>query len=250
MFGLFRARKPAPVPCAPEGTRIYAIGDIHGRLDLLSALHDMIRQDIDAAPACRVVVVYLGDYVDRGFDSRQVVDLLLAEPLPAADTVHLKGNHEALMLDFLDDGKLAQVWLANGGDTTLFSYGITANFAAYDETAMLQARISVRETLPASHLAFLRGLAITHAEGNYLFVHAGIRPGIAIEEQREEEVLWIRDPFLTSNADHGYVVVHGHSITDEPEFHDNRISIDTGAYASGRLTCLVLENADRRILST
>ena len=234
----------------PAGRRIYAIGDIHGRLDLLQTLLGEIERDAAAAPDLDKTVVYLGDYVDRGMKSRQVIDHLLDQPLPGFQAVHLGGNHEAVMLKFLADAGIGPVWLRLGGDMTLFSYGIA--LAATDATpeSIEEARATLRDRLPRRHFRFLRRLQRTHTVGDYLFVHAGIRPGVPLDQQEAGDLIWIRDKFLASKADHGKVVVHGHSPVRQVQFRDNRISIDTGAYATGRLTALVLEGATRRLLAT
>jgi diadenosine tetraphosphatase ApaH/serine/threonine PP2A family protein phosphatase len=236
-------------PSIPPDLRLYVIGDIHGRADLLLRLHDMIRADAEAAPERRWRVVYLGDYVDRGPDSRGVIDILAGEPLPGFERVHLKGNHEEAVLRFLEDIGVAFAWFDFGGAATLASYGVpTPNPFALDELRATQRALLAR--LPSPHLAFLRSLELTHSEGDYLFVHAGVRPGVALDRQQEEDLLWIREPFLQSKARFGKVVVHGHSISYEPEFRDNRIGIDTGAFATDRLTCLVLAGKTQSLLQT
>ena len=234
----------------PAGRRVYAIGDIHGRLDLLQALHGRIERDAADAPDLDKTVLYLGDYVDRGMKSRQVIDYLLDPPLPGFQAVHLGGNHEAVMLKFLVDAGVGPLWLRLGGDMTLFSYGIALALSDATPELIEEARVALRESLPRRHFRFLRRLRRTHAEGDYLFVHAGIRPGVPLDEQEADDLIWIRDKFLASKADHGKVVVHGHSPVEEVQFRDNRISIDTRAYATGRLTALVLEGATRRLLDT
>jgi serine/threonine protein phosphatase 1 len=262
LSSLFRSirRTPAPAPpTVPSGSRVYAIGDIHGRADLLALLHAAILEDVAQAETTpnKLVAVYVGDYVDRGLHSREVIDLLLREPLPGFESVHLMGNHEDMMLGFLADAGAGPQWLANGGDATLVSYGVrdaaTAAPAAdggADSDRMDGLRAGLAAALPADHLAFLRALRPSHAEGDYLFVHAGVRPGVPVARQRREDLLWIRDEFLDSAADHGAVVVHGHSIAYQPEVTANRIGIDTGAYVTGHLTALVLDGESQRFMST
>jgi serine/threonine protein phosphatase 1 len=228
----------------PAGTLVYAIGDIHGRADLLAELHRRIAADAAERPAQRRSVVYLGDYVDRGPDSRAVIATLLEAPLDGFEATHLIGNHEDFLLRFLEDESAADAWLPNGGDATLASYGVDPWMRAADGGAALEMQRAFQRRLPARHLAFLRALSLCHQIGSYYFVHAGIRPGTALDAQRREDMLWIRDVFLDSKADHGAVVVHGHSIRRRPERRDNRIGVDTGAYASGTLTALVLEAAE------
>lgn len=243
------ARRPKTRSAAtPRGTRIYAIGDIHGRLDLLRALHQRIRDDAQGSAASRKMVVYLGDYIDRGSESREVIDLLLDDPLPGFHAVHLKGNHEKALLDFLTDTSVAPEWFYYGGDATLTSYNVARPEPGGGPQALLQVQAELQAKLPPRHLAFYRSLSLFHREGDYLFVHAGVRPGLPIESQREDDLLWIRDDFLRSDADHGCVVVHGHTISPRPEVKGNRIGIDTGAYATGRLTCLCLEEDEREFL--
>jgi serine/threonine protein phosphatase 1 len=239
----------------PEGTRVYAVGDCHGCLEMLRELRaamiaDSARADADGPPASRRVVVYLGDYIDRGPDSSGVLDLLIGEPLEGFETVHLKGNHEAFMGGFLDGEDAAQVWLTNGGTETLSSYGldVAALKGPWPEVDAPTLRATLVDAVPEAHRAFVDGLALSHIEGDYFFAHAGIRPGVPLERQGENELLWIREPFLGSTADHGKVVVHGHSTTKEPEVRANRIGIDTGACYGGKLTALVLEGAERRFL--
>lgn len=231
----------------PEGTRIYAIGDIHGRADLLRRLYRAIADD---AAACdrRRIAVHLGDYVDRGPDSRGVIDLVLTSPLAGFECVYLKGNHEQLMLDFLDGSGDALLWFYNGGDATAASYGVDVGGRwGWDEGAWREA---LRRAVPPAHFAFLRRLELAAVYGDYLFVHAGLRPGVAIEAQDEEDLLWIREPFLGYAGDHGKVVVHGHTVARAPQLAGNRIGIDTGAYATGVLTALVLDGAERALLNT
>lgn len=252
MFGRIFGRSGArTAPAAlPPGTRVYAVGDIHGRTDLLREAHDLVRSDMARAPAARTVVVYLGDYVDRGLESRQVIDLLLDEPLEGVEHVYLKGNHEQFMLVFLDDHAVGANWLRNGGNATLYSYGVGMGEAPALDERLIAAQAALREAVPGRHMAFLENLRLSHREGGYIFVHAGVRPGRPLEEQVEDDLLWIRDEFLNSERDMGGIVVHGHSIVPEPEVRVNRIGIDTGAFASGILTVLVLEGSGRGFLQT
>lgn len=235
---------PRAAPAVPDGLALYAVGDIHGRADLLDRLHAAIRADAETRPAVERRIVYLGDYIDRGEDSAGVIDRLVAGPPPGFAAVHLCGNHEDFLLRFLADASVAPHWLHNGGDATLASYGLAV------ERDWVRLQRNLRRALPRRHLAFLEGLALSHAAGGYLFVHAGIRPGLPLDRQRREDLLWIRGEFLDSSVPHGPVVVHGHSIAGEPEIRANRIGIDTGAYMSGRLTCLALEGAARRFIRT
>ena len=238
---LRRQRPPVPDNVrVPSDTRVYAIGDIHGRVDLLDALHDKILVDAKKARMPRNVVVYLGDYVDRGLDSRAVLARLIDSPLSMFERVYLKGNHEAILLDFLEDSSIGPKWLAIGGNSTLFSYSVELSSArpSLDEFEVIQTEL--KRKLPQEHLTFLRTLGIRHVEGDYQFVHAGVRPGQPLDLQAEQDLIWIREPFLGSRIWHGKMIVHGHSTERQPQVMENRIGIDTAAYASGTLTSLVL----------
>jgi serine/threonine protein phosphatase 1 len=232
----------------PPGTRVYAIGDMHGRLDLVDKLHALIRTDAGDAPGVRVVV-YLGDYVDRGPDSKGLVERLISEPLPLFETVHLKGNHEDLMLEFLEQGGRGAAWLVNGGDATLRSYGVAAP-SPYAEEAHPAVRQRLLEEMPARHRGFFDSLRLSYRAGDYLFVHAGVHPAVALDAQDPRDLVWIREPFLESEADFGACVVHGHTIGWAPVIKKNRIGLDTGAYRTGTLSCAVIEGDSVRILQT
>ena len=234
----------------PDNTRVYAVGDIHGRADLLGRLHLLIAQDAAPFHDHRLAIVYLGDYIDRGPASREVLDIVLGSSLPGFETIHLKGNHEDLLLRFLDDARIGLDWTMVGGDATLMSYGAADGRRLRGSVDFATIHKKFHGQLPMAHLAFLRNLASFHVEGDYMFVHAGVRPGRSIDDQDEIDLIWIRDDFLKSPTDHGHVIVHGHNITREPDVRPNRIGIDTGAYATGRLTCLVLEGNERSFLST
>lgn len=242
------AGRPARVP---PGVCVYAIGDIHGRADLLAAMHELVLEDAaQLTPGTDRIVVYMGDYVDRGLESRQVIDLLIREPLPNFQIVHLLGNHDSWLLSFLVDPQIGSSWLRYGGDVTLHSYGVRLGLPADDPGYYGKLQAALRARLPRQHVEFLRDLELTFEIGDYLFVHAGVRPGVALEHQAAEDLLWIREPFLSSNRDFGRVVVHGHTVESEPIVRSNRIGIDTGACWTGRLTCLVLEEGYYRFLST
>jgi serine/threonine protein phosphatase 1 len=232
----------------PEPERLYVIGDIHGRSDLLDRLTAEIVRDLDVHPVGSALTVTLGDYVDRGADSRGVLDRLIRNPFPTA-LVSLKGNHESLMAAFLDDPAVAGHWRRLGGLETLHSYGVpvAALMMGRDYT---QAAAGLRAAVPPSHLAFLGSLRTSVTVGKYFLCHAGVRPGVPLERQAEQDLLWIRDEFLSSRADFGKIVVHGHTPTESPEVLPNRINVDTGAFMTGRLTCAVLERERVRFLST
>jgi len=235
-------------PLAPAGQRIYCIGDIHGRLDLLSQLHARIAEDACTYPG-RKMLIYLGDYIDRGEQSREVVDLLLANPLRGFELVYMLGNHEQTLLDFLRHPRAVASWLTYGGRATLRSYGVTAaDQPGPPDLEHIRDQLALR--LPPAHRDFYQQLQLFHIAGHYCFVHAGIRPGIALAQQRNEDLLWIRGDFTNSQQIHEHIIVHGHTIAEQVEILPNRIGIDTGAFQSGILTCLVLEDAHQRLLQT
>lgn len=179
-----------------------------------------------------------------------MLDLLIDEPLHGFHSVHLVGNHDAWLLGFLEDASVGESWLRHGGDATLRSYDIAVADAAERDDALLALQAELRDRLPPSHLDFLESLDLYYELGDYLFVHAGIRPGIPLADQQPEDLLWIREPFLSSNESTGRVVVHGHTVTTEPIVRANRIGIDTGACWTGRLSALVLDGTSFRFLST
>ena len=234
-------------PIVLDRTRIYVIGDIHGRLDLLDRMVDHISRDLDANPCSDCMTVTLGDYIDRGPDSRGVLDRLVRNPFPT-DFIALKGNHEALLEMFLDDPAVAEHWRRLGGLETLHSYGVPVSnlmMGANYERAARQLQAAV----PDEHFRFLASLKTSIIAARYFLCHAGVRPGIPLERQSVEDLLWIRDEFLNSTVDFGRIVVHGHTPSERPEVLPNRINIDTGAFATGRLTCVVLERAEPRFLT-
>ncbi len=234
-------------PCVPDGTRIYAIGDIHGRSDLLDALQRKMLDDAAVEAGKSVVQIFLGDYVDRGSDSKGVVDWLLRPPPEGWERICLKGNHEATLLDFLDEPGIFSQWRHYGGLETLHSYGVDLkSLRGEDAPEVLQENFKGK--LPDTHRAFFSALPLTVQFGDYFFAHAGIRPGRRLENQREEDLLWIRDEFLVSQMDFGKIVVHGHSAQEAPEILPNRINLDSGAYITGKLSCLVLDGDEQRIL--
>jgi len=235
----------------PSGHRVYAIGDIHGRADLLTELLATIRADADGRDAALNRLIYLGDYVDRGPDSAGVIDLVLDGVPSGFSVVTLTGNHEEMMRRFVDgEISLGHTWMLNGGDATLASYGIDPPGWLDGADAYRRASTELAASLPRRHLDFLRQLALSHEFGDYFFVHAGVRPGVPLARQLQEDLLWIRDEFLDSEEDFGKRIVHGHSIAAKPMVERNRIGIDTGAYASGTLTALVLEGNKWRLLQT
>ena len=237
---------PKAKPRVPAGRRIYAVGDVHGRADLLSDLFMRIDDDLKARPTADSVQVFLGDYIDRGPNSRQVIDLLIARRR-RRDVLFLKGNHEDCALQFLSDPTVLSEWQNMGGLNTLLSYGVMPT-RRDDPKSQHKVSTALRQAMPDSHRRFIEGLALSFTCGDFFFVHAGVRPGISLQRQSQQDLLWIRDDFLLHEEDFGMVVVHGHTPIYEPDIRSNRINIDTGAYATGRLTCLVLEGDDMSFL--
>jgi serine/threonine protein phosphatase 1 len=231
------------------GCRAYAIGDVHGRLDLLERLIDEIARDDAARPSARTYLVLLGDLIDRGPDSRGVIDYFLERPPAFARPIFLKGNHEEFLLSVLDgEDETVGSWLSYGGYECAESYGVSRGWTLNVAPAEVAARL--RAAVPARHRRFLEEMADSFQFGDYLFVHAGIRPGVPLEEQSGKDLRWIREGFLDSRNDHGVMVVHGHTIVERPEQHPNRIALDTGAYRSGVLTALGIERRERWFLET
>lgn len=245
-----RKEVPAPPPAAlPAGKRIYAIGDIHGRDDLLGELLAKIDADDAARGSAETQIVFLGDLPDRGPASRQVIERALALAEARPETVFIKGNHEELMIRVWDgDRPTAATFHRAGGRETLMSYGIAAE--DYDSWDLGDVTDATSRVVPKAHIDFLKGFRASYRLGDYFFAHAGVRPGIALDDQDEKDLRWIRGDFIESAADFGAVVVHGHTIRDAVEERANRIGIDTGAYASGKLTAIGLEGTDRWYLST
>ncbi len=235
----------------PEGHLLYAVGDIHGRLDLLRSLLKRIEADARGqVQASKRTLVFLGDYVDRGPDSRSVVAELIAGPPQGFDAHYLKGNHEAILLDFLEDARYLDHWLINGGQATMESYGVDTEALARARADPETWRSAFAEALPQSHLRFFRDLKLSVSFGDYLFVHAGVRPGVSLAAQTEEDLVWIRSPFLDHTSPFGKVVVHGHTPAHLPVVRPNRIGIDTGAVFTDRLTALRLQDGAREFLHT
>ena len=246
---LFRAREAAQAPIVPPGQRVYAIGDIHGRADLFAALIDAVEEDDGRRNRTReraqTTVILLGDLIDRGPESAAV--LSLAQEWQRERLVRiLMGNHEEMLLDSLTNIETLRAYLRYGGRETVLSFGVDPDtyFAAtYEEVQALMAR-----HIPMAAIDFMRSFEDQIQIGDYLFVHAGIRPGVAREDQQRSDLLWIREPFLSHSGDLGAVVVHGHTISEEATFRDHRIGVDTGAYATGILSALGLEGCQRWLI--
>jgi len=250
IFSKFRQRESSPTrrqagkPRVPDGVRAYAVGDVHGRDDLLANMLDKIRHDIASRPLARNHVVLLGDLIDRGPDSKGVIERLRRFQIEGCELHVITGNHEEVLLRLLKGNyEVLPSWLKFGGSETLESYGVDVQRVRnVDEATALRM---IRSAIPESHQSFLRSLQDTVRIGDFLFVHAGIRPGVGLLEQMQSDLRWIREPFLSDGGDHGFLVVHGHTISDEVVERQNRIGIDTGAYATGRLTALALEGEER-----
>lgn len=236
------------IPAAvPADTRVYAIGDIHGRADLLAEVIGHIDDDLRRRPINYAVEVYLGDYIDRGPDSKGVLDQL-AVRLVRQHAICLRGNHEAILERFLrDDAEAIHHWMQIGALHTLASYGVVPRTPSGTMTPS-DLRRSLLDAFPRTHELFLQCLHNSFLFGDFLFVHAGIRPGISIEKQDPEDLFWIRDEFLNSTQDHGKLVVHGHTPVDHPDIRANRINIDTGAWRTGTLTCIAIEGSTILVL--
>jgi Calcineurin-like phosphoesterase len=233
----------------PDDLRVYAVGDVHGCDDLLARVHGKIDADLAARPIADHRVIHLGDYIDRGPDSAKVVERL--SRLQSADEriICLRGNHEEMLLDFLGDpiGGVGN-FLSNKGDATLSSYGVPLGGGLSSPRDVINLVHEFAMHIPVEHRKFLSRLPVSVRFGDFLFCHAGIRPGVALEAQDPLDLIWIRDGFLDSDEDFGVVVVHGHTPAEKPEIKPNRINIDTGAVLGGPLTCLVLEGKDWRFL--
>ena len=236
-------------PAGARGWRAYVVGDLHGRLDLLEQLLEKIHADIDRRASRKVLLVFVGDLIDRGPSSVLVVERLRTYRHPGVRTVFLQGNHEEVLLRILaGEADLITKWRWFGGTECLKSYGVdAADLTGLDEQEALEV---VRNAIPNAHIQFLESFDDSCRFGDYLFVHAGIRPGVDFDQQRQSDLRWIREPFLFDETDHGFVVVHGHTIRPEVEVRPNRIGIDTGAYRSGVLTALAIEGSESWLLDT
>jgi serine/threonine protein phosphatase 1 len=247
---LFSAREAAKAPIShprvPPGQRVYALGDIHGRADLFAALIEAVERDDAARGAGATTIVLLGDLIDRGPDSAAV--LALAQAWQRQRRVRiLCGNHEEMLLESLADLDTLRAFLRFGGRETVLSFGIDAD--RYDTASYEELQALMRSQIPEAVIAFIRSFEEQLQIGDYLFVHAGIRPGIPSEHQLRSDLLWIREPFLSHGGDLGAMVVHGHTIFEQPDLQDNRIGIDTGAYLTGNLTAIGLQGGERWLIA-
>ena len=223
----------------PPGLRVYVVGDVHGSADALRDVFSRIDADKPLWAIRRPVQIFLGDYVDRGPASREVLDLLITRSR-TDELLLLKGNHEAMLLEFLDNPSLLAQWRHNGGLQTLISYGLKPSInPAVDEQKELARELAQR--MPPAHRKLIATMPRSFSIGDFFFVHAGVRPGVPFKQQKEEDLLWIREDFLFYERDFEKIVVHGHTPVAEPEVHSNRINLDIGAYATGKLACLVID---------
>ena len=249
---MLKALQPPWSARMAEGRRLYAVGDIHGRADLLGALLTQIDADmrLNADTAAAPVLVFLGDYVDRGLESRRCVDLLLEVAARPVETHFLKGKHDAALLRFLSAPAGGDRWLRKGGAETLFSYGVRAPANRHSDRELARAADALRAAMPKAHLAFFDRLKLHIQFGDYLFVHAGLKPGLPLAEQHEKDLISIGEPFLKGRKEWPFVVVHGHSPVERFYRDARRIAVDTGAYATGRLSAVCLEGHAVQLLST
>ena len=252
---------PHRISHAPAGECLYAIGDIHGRCDLLEQLIVQIEEDAKSLPSGTIpTIIFLGDYIDRGLQSRAVIDFLLSDRLENFNTVFLMGNHEEALLRFLDDASFGKQWTRYGGAETLYSYGFSppntrASLASHEAMAAAakaweKVWTGFRQAIPPEHVDFFRSLNAFHVAGDYVFVHAGMRPNVPLQEQTQRDMLWIRDEFLDDHQPFDHVVVHGHTPTEDVHWDNRRIGVDTGAFISGKLTAVKLKDEQVSFLFT
>ena len=237
------------MPYVPDDNRIYCIGDVHGRHDLLSEIIDQIKNDINGYSG-KILMVFLGDYIDRGMHSKEVIDFLIKNSIAGVEYIFLRGNHEQTMLDFLLMDSVGRSWINYGGLATLASYGVKVNGIPGDAEGYVRIQQDLKARLPDKHLAFIESTQFYYEFGSYFFVHAGVYPRLPLSKQLPEDMLWIRDEFLSSRKRFEKIIVHGHTVVEQAEILPHRIGIDTGAYTTGILTCLVLQNDQQRLLKT
>ncbi len=242
---MLRPEAEKPSPGVPAGTRVYAIGDVHGRLDLL----EMMIAEIDADHARRgpaeMDLILLGDLVDRGPESAGVIDYV-RELVAKREAVVLFGNHEEMFLKSFQSQDTLRQFIRVGGRETILSYPIER--AEYNALNIADLQKRMTAIVPEAHVAFLKSMVDCHIVGDYAFVHAGIRPGVPLDKQNAAELRWMREPFLSERMPHSHIIVHGHTITETVDERSNRIGIDTGAFMSGRLTAIGLEGTKRWFL--
>ena len=255
-LGRLGGRTPAPAeikstadPASSTEKVIYAVGDVHGRLDLLRRLEALIAADLAQRQPMRSTLVMLGDYVDRGADSKGVIEHLSTRQRLCGEEIFLRGNHEQVLLDFLDDAGVLGSWCHFGGLETLYSYGLKPSLPLTPESQE-ELRLALRRALPPQHLSLLQDTRLSFETDTHYFVHAGVNPRVSLTRQTAADLLWIRDDFLTSTRRLEKVIVHGHTPREIPEVLPHRINVDTGAYATGRLSCAVLTGSHCQIIST
>jgi len=251
----WKAFTPAPVQIdanSTDGRIVYAIGDIHGHDALLNALLRKIATVVNQARATtRPIIVFLGDYIDRGPDAKRVVERLISlQRHNALEVYCLKGNHEQMLLRFYNSATVGPVWARYGGRATLESYGVIAPREEKDLPGWEAARLEFQRALPQPHLEFYNSLILHITVGDYFFVHAGVRPGVALDNQTEADLIWTKGKFLTEKRPFGKIIVHGHTTADEVSIAHNRIGVDTGAYATGVLSAIRLEGATQTVFDT
>lgn len=234
-----------PEARAPDGMRLYAVGDVHGRLDLLRRMHERIAEDLVRRPPDDWRVIHLGDYIDRGPDSKGVLDFLIAAQNRDPRHVTLMGNHDAGFIEFLRDPDAAGLFARYGGEDTARSYGVELDFGSFG--AFRAAHTALVRAVPADHVAFLLGLERSASFGDFFFCHAGIRPGVPLDRQAPDDLIWIREDFLRWPGLHPKLVVHGHTPTARPELRPNRVNVDTGAFKTGLMTALVVEGKEKSL---
>jgi serine/threonine protein phosphatase 1 len=238
-MSLLRSRRPKQEPKLPDGVRIYAISDIHGCAHLLTQMLGVIDADVAHSRPHHAIEVFMGDYVDRGPDTRTTLDILV-ERSRRGNAIFLKGNHEALLVKVMEDPSLFGEWLRVGGAQTLMSYGLAPDSQQGEPASLLRELLCA---MPPEHVEFLDNLRLSFTCGDFFFVHAGVRPGVPIAEQQEADLLWIRDEFLQSEERFSKYVVHGHTPVRAAELRENRANIDTGAYATGNLTLMSIQGS-------
>ena len=245
---LKRTFDPAPSapPALPDGIRVYALSDIHGRADLFQKALEWIAQDAAQHPDKRIIEILLGDFIDRGMQSKQVLELAIAEPAHGHERICLMGNHEATLLDFLHNAQVLRGWMSYGGLPTLDAYGVEL---PQDMTpnSFETLREQFTAALPETHRAFLQNLQTDYLLGDYYFVHAGVRPNVPLEEQRDEDKCWIREPFLSHKKPFEKYIVHGRTPLPAPQFYPHRVNLDMNEAAEDMLACLILDGTTKHI---
>lgn len=231
---------------APEGMRLYAIGDVHGRFDLLARMHEIIAAEIERDRPADWRIIHLGDYVDRGPQSAQVLEFLASACARDRRILATLGNHDEGFLDFLADPDDGRLFIDYGGFDTCASYGVVLDVASRDR--LYESHRQLLAAMPQAHLLFLRDLPRSLAFGDFFFCHAGVRPGVALDAQNPHDLIWIRHLFLDHQDLYEKVVVHGHTPGPQPDIRANRVNLDTKAFESGRLTAMAVSGREKRFL--